>query len=509
MQVGKYVLDKSQEKIVKDESNYLLVTAGAGSGKTLTILGKLNYLVIEKKIREEEILCISFTNAATKSLEDKIKSTLNLTIPTYTFHKLALEILKINNMEYDIADSTLLEDITKEFFEVDIFSSVYHLTTICQFYKKRGKSKEKVYRQLQKTNNQELYQLERLIMTFIRLMKCNAFELKDFIIFSKKIKKTFSYKQYKREKTILIFALNIYLKYQKYLEENKEIDFDDMLRHATKQVKRYIQKRKIKYIIIAEYQDTSYIRFSLIKEIIKYSNAKLMVVGDDFQSIYRFTGCDISLFLDFSSYFKKANILKIEKTYRNSQELIKIAGIFVMANKNQIRKKLTSSKSLTNPIEIIYYQNIKTEFLKIIANLSKNKEQKIFILGRNNFDINLLLNENIKAINNKIKIKDYEYLDIMYMTIHKSKGLESDNVILINMENKLTGFPNQIQDDKITRLLIKTKDTYPYSEERRLFYVALTRTKNKVYVLVPKRNPSIFIKELEDIIKTSRKKSTS
>ena len=139
----------------------------------------------------------------------------------------------------------------------------------------------------------------------------------------------------------------------------------------------------------------------------------------------------------------------------------------------------------------------------------KMQKQKIFILGRNNFDINLLLNENIKAINNKIKIKDYEYLDITYMTIHKSKGLESDNVILINMENKLTGFPNQIQDDKITRLLIKTKDTYPYSEERRLFYVALTRTKNKVYVLVPKRNPSIFIKELEDIIKTSRKKSTS
>ena len=157
MQVGKYVLDKSQEKIVKDESNHLLVTAGAGSGKTLTILGKLNYKKIKKKIREEEILCISFTNAATKSLEDKIKSTLNLTIPAYTFHKLALEILKTNNMEYDIADSTLLEDITKEFFEVDIFSSVYHLTTICQFYKKRGKSKEKVYRQLQKTNNQELF----------------------------------------------------------------------------------------------------------------------------------------------------------------------------------------------------------------------------------------------------------------------------------------------------------------------------------------------------------------
>jgi len=91
------------------------------------------------------------------------------------------------------------------------------------------------------------------------------------------------------------------------------------------------------------------------------------------------------------------------------------------------------------------------------------------------------------------------------MTVHKSKGLESDNVILINLTNKTTGFPSQIKEEKLTRLVTKTNDRYPYSEERRLFYVALTRTKNYVYLLTPQKSPSIFIEELEKIIHSLEK----
>ena len=124
------------------------------------------------------------------------------------------------------------------------------------------------------------------------------------------------------------------------------------------------------------------------------------------------------------------------------------------------------------------------------------------ILGRNNKDIYMLLDENIKMNGkNHVIVKEYEYLDIIYMTVHKSKGLESDNVIIINLENKITGFPSKIKDEKITRLVTKTKDIYPYSEERRLFYVALTRTKNKVYLLVNRDEDkqSVFIREIKDI----------
>ena len=254
-----------------------------------------------------------------------------------------------------------------------------------------------------------------------------------------------------------------------------------------------------KYIIIDEYQDTSYIRFLLIKEIINKVNSNLMVVGDDFQSIYKFTGCDLSLFTNFTNYFPNATILKLERTYRNSQELIKIAGTFVMKNKKQIKKDLYSEKHLKDPIRIVRYKNIKDKFLSLIKKIPPNK--KILVLGRNNRDSNLLLSNIVTQKGNKIIVKDYENIDITYMTVHKSKGLESDIVIVINLTDQQNGFPNQIKDERITRIVVKNKEKYLYSEERRLFYVALTRTKNEVYLLVPQKSPSIFIEELNDIIK--------
>lgn len=501
MQIGKYILDKQQEEIVRNEDNYLLVTAGAGSGKTLTILGKISYLVKEKKISENEILCISFTKSSAESLKQKIKQELILEVPTYTFHKLSLEIIKEEYKNYEIADDSLLEDIVNEFFEIDIYHNPYLLMIICKYFKEKTKKKELAYQKIMETKKNEIFKLKQLSITFIKLMKCNNYNLKDFLLFLSKIKKSLNYVRYKKEKTILTLILNIYLKYENYLKENKEIDFDDILLTAIKKVKEVGMKKQLKYIIIDEYQDTSYIRFQLIKEIIKKTNAKLMVVGDDFQSIYKFTGCDISLFLNFKNYFEDAKIMKIEKTYRNSNELIQIAGAFIMKNKKQIKKKLYSEKHLTRPIKILKYKNIRKIFLEIIKELAKKKEQKILILGRNNKDINLLLNDDIQKTNqDKIKIKEYEYLDITYMTVHKSKGLECDNVILINLDNKITGFPSQLPEEKLTRLVTRTKDTYPYSEERRLFYVALTRTKNYVYLLVPKKSPSIFIEELENIM---------
>lgn len=164
-----------------------------------------------------------------------------------------------------------------------------------------------------------------------------------------------------------------------------------------------------------------------------------------------------------------------------------------MKNKKQIKKKLKSDKTLNNPIKIIYYDNINQVFLKLIQKI----DTKILVLGRNNNDINLLHSEEINIKNNKLIYLKDKTKEIKYLTVHKSKGLEEENVIIINMENKLTGFPNQIKDNKMLKFVSKQYEKYPYSEERRLFYVALTRTKNNVYILTPKKNESIFIKEIK------------
>lgn len=506
MQIGRYKLDEKQIEIIKDNSNYLLVTAGAGSGKTLTILGKVAYLVKELGILEQEILCISFTKAAADNLKQKLRKEINLNIPTYTFHKLALEIIKKAQVTYEIAEEDLLEKIIEEFLEIDLLNSDYVMKLVCKYYHYPPTTNPKIFQKIMENQQKEVTELKKLISTFMKLMKCNNYNLEDFLDFSSIIKKTIFYKKYKKEKILLILFLNVYLKYTRYLTENNEIDFDDMIVLATKLIKEKI-KWPIKYIIIDEYQDTSQIRFLLIKELLNQSNAKLMVVGDDFQSIYKFTGCDISLFLDFPKYFPNATIKKLEKTYRNSKELIEIAGKFIMKNNSQIKKELTSAKHLETPLIILKYTHMKKIFLEVVKELSKHPKESILILGRNNKDISLLINDKIKLTSeSKVIIEGFEYLDITYMTVHKSKGLESDNVILINLEDNETGFPCKIKNEAITRLVTKTKDDYPYAEERRLFYVALTRTKNKVYLLTPKKNPSIFIEELEKLIKVNQQK---
>lgn len=337
IKINNYILDKQQTDIVLDENDYTLVTAGAGSGKTLTILGKLYYLTVIKNINPNEIICISFTNASAVSLKNKIQKELKSSIPVYTFHKLALTILK--NEKYEIADPNLLEDIINIFFNENIKTNKILLKKLLKYFKiKTTKNPKQTYQQFINKNPKELTILKNLISTFIHNLKCNNYTIIDFNNFLKKAKKTLNYKKYQTDKTFLLLTINIYLLYQQYLKTNNEIDFDDMLIKANKTIEKNKINKNLKYIIIDEFQDTSYIRFNLIKSIINKTGAKLLAVGDDFQSIYRFTGCDLSLFLDFNKYFKNAKIMKIENTYRNSQELISIAGNFIMKNKKQIKK---------------------------------------------------------------------------------------------------------------------------------------------------------------------------
>ena len=173
-----------------------------------------------------------------------------------------------------------------------------------------------------------------------------------------------------------------------------------------------------------------------------------------------------------------------------------------MKNRKQIYKNLKSNKSILKPIRIIYYKNIKKEIKKLIEKIYLETKKPIMILGRNNKDINLILDNELKL--NKDDTLTYtknSNIKLYYLTVHKSKGLEEENVIIINMVDNILGFPNQIKDEEILRLVSKIKERYPYSEERRLFYVALTRTKNNVYLLTPFNNQSIFIKELKNYYK--------
>ena len=153
---------------------------------------------------------------------------------------------------------------------------------------------------------------------------------------------------------------------------------------------------------------------------------------------------------------------------------------------------------------MVYYSgdNAQDIFIKEIEKLIyKSGNKPILVLGRHSFDINefikLSTNSKIKYYerSGKLEVKGFEDTDIKYITVHKSKGLEADNVILLNLKNDLLGFPNKIEDDPMMSLLLSEDEGFRFAEERRLFYVALTRTKNKVVLLIP-TEVSLFAEEL-------------
>lgn len=463
--INGYSLDYNQRLAVITNEENVLVIAGAGSGKTLTIVGKVRYLIERLGISKGEILCISFTNASTNSLKSSLLKNYDYDIDVFTFHKLALDIIKSDNKNVKITNSDTLEYIIDEFF----YSNMSEIDL------------------LKKENKDKYVQLKILIITFINLFKSNNYTASKFDLFLKKVRK-------KEEYILLKIIKHIYIEYQTELNSKCEVDFNDMINYAIDIVKNKDYIKKYKYIIIDEYQDTSYTKYKLIKAIKNITEAKLFAVGDDFQSIYRFTGCDLDIFLKFNKYYGYSKVIKIENTYRNSKELIKVAGSFIMKNRNQIRKKLYSNKSVYRPIKIIYFKNIKDSFLKLINIINT----PILLLGRNNKDIYKVLGDEFELLNDgNVIYKKNENIKIRYMTVHKSKGLEEENVIIINLGDNVLGFPSKIKNSEILRFVLNDKDIYPYEEERRLFYVALTRTKNNVYLLVNRNNESIFVKELK------------
>ena len=363
-----------------------------------------------------------------------------------------------------------------------------------------------------------------LLKTFIELFKGNNYDetkFKEFYDYVGGLKDSFS-----KDRTIAFLKIveEIYNDYEAYLLKIKKIDFNDMINKASDCIVKNGLDLPYKYIIVDEYQDTSFTRYNLLRNICDSIGAKIMVVGDDWQSIYSFSGCDVNIFTKFDNFFDVCETRYIEKTYRNSQQLIDASSNFVMKNPDQTRKELKSSKSLKYPIKLVNFDNDFDEILKFeliiknIINQSTFKNKKILILGRNNKDIfNLLKNFNVEneygkrkfeILGDEDKLRRNKFVKIVYRespdvnieyrTVHQSKGLECDNVILINLKNWRAGFPNKMVDDPVLNFVKRNGDSFSYAEERRLFYVALTRTKNNVYLLAPYFKSSVFIQELEN-----------
>ena len=354
-------------------------------------------------------------------------------------------------------------------------------------------------------------QLEDLIISFVNL--CKSRDLSE-----KEIKSLF-YSEHedafmtRRSELFFTFAFPILRQYQNELDKDNSIDFHDMINHAAEIVRKNGYKA-YDYVIVDEYQDISYSRFNLMNAIREHSDAKVLCVGDDWQSIYRFAGSDISLFSRFGEFVGEYKQLLIEKTHRNSQELVSMASEFIQKNPMQIKKEPKSDTSCSDPISFIEYDAADPDasyvvFTNVVKDLVERfgRDKTIMVLGRHTFDLRPILFEGLEREQRRkdvfwndetgtIKITGLDYDNLSFSTVHKAKGLEADNVIVLHMENSQYGFPNKLTDDPMLTPLLSEKEDYRFAEERRLFYVAITRTKNETILLAPSVNESEFFMEL-------------
>ena len=303
---------------------------------------------------------------------------------------------------------------------------------------------------------------------------------------------------------LLDLTESVYNDYLNMLSKSAQIDFNDMIFKATEYVKEGKVSHDYSYVIVDEYQDISKARFGLLIEMRKRSFFKLFCVGDDWQSIYRFAGSDIGYILNFEQYWGQTSVSKIETTYRFSHNLIEISGRFIMKNPNQVVKSLKSlSDDNIFPLGVISAYNDKY-LIKFMTEklLLLDRNSTVFLIGRYTFDKDMLKDSELTVKYNNI-IGSYEVnypkrsdLKIEFITAHKSKGLQADYVFILNTKRKGMGFPSRIQDDPLIQLLLDGSDVYPFSEERRLFYVAMTRAKKKLWLLIQQGNESEFASEL-------------
>lgn len=347
-------------------------------------------------------------------------------------------------------------------------------------------------------NNGFYIEMSSIFETLINLIKNNNQTIKNI----KKIKLNHN------DKVLLSLLEPIYLRYNEYLKINNLIDFNDMINLSTNCIKENLFIHNYKYVIVDEYQDISHGRFNLLMSLRNQKFYNLFCVGDDWQSIYRFSGSDISLITNYEKYVGSSYITRIENTYRFSSFIAYISSKFIMKNPNQIKKKVNSKLNYKNAIKIIEKNNYKECLNELEKELLKLENYStIYILGRYKSDLEILKNNKnfYQEYNYKDKSLDIIYskridLNIKFLTIHSSKGLQSDYVIILNNKNSGMSFPSKITDLSLINLLLDNSDDYPYSEERRLFYVALTRCKKKVFLLSISNNKSVFIKEIEKYI---------
>lgn len=388
-------------------------------------------------------------------------------------------------------ETSLIETFSFEKADGSLLSSLKN--KVAPFEELSPRSPETIFDRIIELNQADSF--AQLMGTFLRHYKGGGYELGECTAKSKNLNLG------QRAEAFLSIFEPVYEEYQKLL--GGRIDFEDMILRATGYVETEKYKSPFKHILVDEFQDISRSRGGLVKAIkSQHKEARVFAVGDDWQSIYRFTGSDINMMRNFDLEFGgeldgATNIHKIVdlgRTFRSVDLIANAAKRFVLKNPNQLDKQVIPAGVSDQPaIRIVsHFKHDADEKLhQTLENLSDQAEQSgrmsVLLLGRYRY----LAPKNLPTLRRK-----FPNLEINFKTIHSSKGLEADHVIMLGVYRGRTGFPSEIVDDPLLNLVSPDEEFFENAEERRVMYVALTRARQSVTLMSSSTKQSAFVAEM-------------
>lgn len=315
----------------------------------------------------------------------------------------------------------------------------------------------------------------------------------------------------RKQRAFALLVIPIWQEYESLLKQNDMMDFDDMINYALQVARQQNHTTdRYRHILIDEFQDITDPQLELIKCLLGDGPNTLFCVGDDGQNIFSFAGSNIYNILHFGKRFAYPEQTILSTNYRCPKNIVEASNSIANLNKSRIEKSVVSASEIRQPIRLIEMQSNDsrdyelwelekaTELLKRLLDIKKTEEQ-IMVLSRFNYSLRRL----------KLEFPHQETLGLKFLTIHKAKGTEAEYVLLLSCINGRYGFPSELLDQRVLDIVRKDKlnETDKLEEERRLFYVALTRCKSQLFLFTSRRSKSQFVSELEPYL--IRDESTS
>jgi superfamily I DNA/RNA helicase len=309
--------------------------------------------------------------------------------------------------------------------------------------------------------------------------------------------------QHERIRNFYELAIPVLEKYKQYCTNKSYLDFNDMISESALLFQNYPDiankyKNQYQYILVDEFQDVNNLQVDLIKLLLT-EQTQLFCVGDDWQSIYGFRGSNVSYIIEFEKHFPDSKVIKLNLNYRSTQNIVGASNEVIKHNKFRVEKEIFASKKSEHKI-VVYAGNSEEENIQFCL----DKVKELLKDGYTNDDI-LFLYRRSKMYSPYFYRFRNEPLKIQAKTIHAAKGLESKVVFILGLTEGYGGFPDIWLEDRIFQVIKKANHDLLLEEERRLFYVAITRAKEKLFLITEKGNESSFLKEIPEIytVKTS------